>query len=166
KYMEEFFGENADRYRYMHLVDSFNFLPYGTIVDAFQHEVYANPDLTPAERNAVWKKLEETFRPYLSTDGIPYICEGTRWQYQQHIFESPFYYIDYCLAQTAALQFLFAMQDNYQDAFKRYCNLAKQGGTKPFSELLEEAGLNSPFKEGALSKLAERVAALEAKLEL
>lgn len=79
-----------------------SFLPYGTIVDDFQRQVYENPDWTPEERKAAWRKLEAEFRPHITFDGIPYLEEGTRWQYQMHIYETPFYYIDYCLAQTAA----------------------------------------------------------------
>ena len=105
-YMEHFFGEDAGRYKFMHLLDALSFLPYGTIVDDFQRQVYENPDWTPEDRKAAWRRLEAAFRPHLSFDGVPYLEEGTRWQYQMHIYETPFYYIDYCLAQTAALQFL------------------------------------------------------------
>jgi len=80
--------------------------------------------------------------------------EGTRWQYQMHIYESPFYYIDYCLAQTAALQFLLASRKDYDDAFGRYVRLLSQGGEQVFTDLLAEAGLKSPFQEGALQEVA------------
>ncbi len=156
-HMDKFFGENADKYRYMHALDSFSFIPYGTIVDAFQHIVYANPDMTPAERKAAWNDLEAQFRPWLSTEGIPYLEEGTRWQYQMHIYESPFYYIDYVLAQTAAFQFLLASRKDYDDAFRRYVNLSRQGGSKVFTDLLAEAGLKSPFEPGALRGFADEI---------
>lgn len=159
-YMAKFFGEEADKYRYMHALESFSFIPYGTIVDAFQHIVYANPDMTPAERNAAWNELEAKFRPWLSTEGIPFLEEGRRWQYQMHIYESPFYYIDYVLAQTAAFQFLLASRKDYDDAFARYINLSKQGGAKVFTDLLAEAGLKSPFEPGALKDFAVQIEAL------
>ncbi len=159
-YMEGFFGKGADKYRYMHLLTAFSFLPYGTIVDEFQRRIYAEPNLTPAERKTFWLDLEARFRPYLKLDGMPYLEEGTRWQYQMHIYETPFYYIDYCLAQTAALQFLLASQEDYADAYARYVRLLSQGGEKPFAQLLEEAGLNNPFAEGALQGLAQKVEAL------
>ncbi len=157
KYIDKFFGKDAERYKYMHLLDALSFIPYGTIVDYFQHIVYENPDMTPAERNELWQKLESEFRPYITTDGIPFIEEGRRWQYQAHIFESPFYYIDYCLAQTAALGFLLESLKDYDDAFARYIRLSRQGGETYYPELLEEAGIPSPFKEGGLSLLAEKV---------
>ena len=154
-YMENFFGEDAERYKFMHLLDALSFIPYGTIVDDFQRQVYENPDWTPAERKAAWRKLETEFRPHICFDGVPYLEEGTRWQYQMHIYETPFYYIDYCLAQTAALQFLLASRKDYDDAFQRYVRLLSQGGEQVFTDLLLEAGLKSPFQEGALKELAQ-----------
>lgn len=156
-FMEKFFGAEAGKYRYMHALDAFSFLPYGTAVDAFQHQVYENPDMTPAERNAAWLKLEGQFRPHISMEGIPYIEEGTRWQYQMHIYETPFYYIDYCLAQTAAFCFLLASREDYDGAFSRYLRLSRQGGEMLWTDLLEEAGFPSPFAPGALKELAGRV---------
>ena len=156
-YMADFFGEDAERYKFMHALESFSFIPYGTMVDAFQHIVYENPDLTPDERDAEWLKLEKQFRPHISFEGMPYLEKGTRWQYQMHIYESPFYYIDYCLAQTAAFQFLLASRKDYDDAFARYLRLSKQGGEKVWTDLLAEAGFPSPFEPGALADLAKNV---------
>jgi M3 family oligoendopeptidase len=155
EYMRKFFGDQADKYKFMHLLDAFSFIPYGTIVDEFQRQVYEKPNLTPEERKAVWRNLEARFRPYVSAEGIPYLEEGTRWQYQMHIYETPFYYIDYCLAQTAALQFLMLSRKNYTDAYARYVRLLSQGGEKTFGALLREAGLRSPFEEGALQCVAK-----------
>lgn len=164
-YMEHFFGEDAKRYQFMHLLDALSFLPYGTIVDDFQRQVYENPEWTPEERKAAWRKLEAEFRPHLHFEGIPYLEEGTRWQYQMHIYETPFYYIDYCLAQTAALQFLLESQKDYDGAFARYVRFLSQGGEKVFTDLLEEAGLRSPFQEGALQQLAQETEQLLEKLK-
>ena len=164
-YMEHFFGEDAERYKFMHLLDALSFLPYGTIVDDFQRQVYENPQWTPEERKAAWRKLEAEFRPHITFDGVPYLEEGTRWQYQMHIYETPFYYIDYCLAQTAALQFLLESRKDYKDAFERYVRLLSQGGEKVFTDLLREAGLKSPFEEGALKEVAQEIQALLKSLE-
>ena len=157
KYMDKFFGDLTPEYKKKHLLSSLSFIPYGVIVDDFQHKVYAHPDWTPAERKAAYKKLEEKYRPYLDIDGIPYIEEGTRWQYQMHIYEMPFYYIDYCLAQTVALWFLVKSREDYQAALADYLTLARTGGQKAFLDLLKTAGIPSPFEEGALKKLAEAV---------
>ena len=151
------FGKDTEKYALLHAEDSFLFLAYGCIVDEFQHRMYQNPDLTPDERNAVWLELEAKYRPYIDQRGIPYLERGTRWQYQMHIYETPFYYIDYCLAQTAAFQFLLASQADYADAFARYLHLSEQGGEKLWTDLLTEAGFRSPFAPGALAQLAAQV---------
>ena len=164
-YMDKFFGEGAAKYRYMHALESLSFIPYGTMVDAFQHIVYENPDLTPAQRKEEWRKLERSFRPHIDFEGIPYLEQGTRWQYQMHIYESPFYYIDYCLAQTAAFSFLLASQEDYDDAFRRYIRLSKAGGETLWTGLLTQAGLPSPFTPGALKDLAEKVERLLEKIK-
>ena len=165
-YMEKFFGENAGKYKFMHALESFSFIPYGTMVDAFQHIVYEHPELTPDERDAAWLKLEKQFRPHISFEGMPYLDKGTRWQYQMHIYESPFYYIDYCLAQTAAFCFLLASQEDYDDVFARYLRLSRQGGEKVWTDLLQEAGFQSPFEPGTLKTLAERIDALLEKIRV
>lgn len=167
-HLENFFpnGNDADKYRFQHALDALSFLPYGTMVDAFQHRVYEQPDMTPAERNALWLSLERQFRPHIHLDGIPYLEQGTRWQYQMHIYETPFYYIDYCLAQTAAFQFLLASRADYDGAFARYLRLSKQGGEKVWTELLQEAGFRSPFEPGALEALAAELKPLIRALEV
>ena len=165
-YMEKFFGEDAEKYKFMHALESFSFIPYGTMVDAFQHIVYENPDMTPEERDGVWLALEHQFRPHIHWEGMPYLEKGTRWQYQMHIYERPFYYIDYCLAQTAAFQFLLASLEDYDDAFARYLRLSKQGGEKVWTDLLAEAGFPSPFEPGSLKDLAGKVEALLEKLKV
>ena len=165
-YMDRFFGADADKYRYMHALESFSFLPYGTIVDYFQHLVYENPDMTPDERDALWLRLEGKFRPHISFEGMPYLEKGTRWQYQMHIYESPFYYIDYVLAQTAAFNFLLASRRDYDDAFARYLRLSKHGGEMVWTDLLEEAGFTPPFVPGALKTLAGEVESLLGKIRV
>lgn len=157
KYMDAFCGTRADSYRLKHMLDSLSFIPYGVIVDEFQEQVYAHPEYTPEDRKRLYRELEEKYRPYLSFRGIPYLEEGTRWQYQMHIYESPFYYIDYCLAQTVAFGFFVRSLEDYRGAFDRYLTFVRQGGQKAFPALVEEAGIASPFKDGALATLAEKI---------
>lgn len=157
KYMDKFFGDSTQDYKKSHLLSSLSFIPYGVIVDEYQHNVYENPNMTPAERKSMYLTLEEKYRPYLSFEGIPYLEEGTRWQYQMHIYESPFYYIDYCLAQTVAINFLLASLEDYDGAFNRYLNFTKTGGEKSFGQLVVDASIPSPFTEGALDTMAEKV---------
>lgn len=164
KYMDKFF-KNPDEYKYKHLVDALCFIPYGVIVDEFQHIVYENPDMTPKERNDAYLKLEKKYRPYLSFDGIPYLEKGTRWQFQMHIYETPFYYVDYCLAQVVALEFLTLSRKNYDDALNRYLEHAKRGGLYPFGKLVTLAGLKSPFEQGALKEIGNETQKILQELE-
>lgn len=157
KYMDKFFGENADKYKYKHLFSALAFIPYGVIVDYFQEVVYENPQLTPSERNELWKSLEKEFRPWMDADGITYLENGTRWQYQNHIFQSPFYYIDYCLAQIVAFEFLCLSLENYDEALKTYIAHAKRTGNYTFVDLIKLAGLKSPFEDGALTEITEKI---------
>ena len=153
---EGFFGADARKFLYSHLSGALTFIPYGTMVDHFQHEVYANPDMTPAQRHAVWKELLGVYMPWMKLDGdIPFFSDGEAWQRQQHIYNSPFYYIDYCLAQTVALQFWARIQADPKDAWEHYMAYTVQGGSRTFTDLLKNAGLDSPFEEKCLRTVCE-----------
>lgn len=153
---EGFFGEDARKFRYSHLAAALTFIPYGTMVDHFQHEVYAKPDMTPAERHKVWKDLLTVYMPWMKLDGdIPFYAEGEAWQRQQHIYNSPFYYIDYCLAQTVSLQFWAMSQADFDNAWKHYMAYTVQGGSCTFVDLLKNAGLDTPFDEITLKTVCE-----------
>lgn len=154
---EGFFGKDTRKFYYSHLSGALTFIPYGTMVDHFQHVVYEKPGMTPAERHAVWKELLGVYMPWMKLDGeIPFYSEGEGWQRQHHIYSSPFYYIDYCLAQTVALQLWARIQADREDAWKHYMAYTRQGGTRVFTELLERAGLDSPFDEACLRGVCEK----------
>lgn len=157
KSAEDFFGPDARKFLYSHLASSVNFIPYGTMVDHFQHIVYEHPELTPAERHAEWKRLLGIYMPWMKLDGeIPFYSEGMGWQRQSHIYDVPFYYIDYCLAQTVALEFWALIQDDYDNAWKHYMAYTEQGGSEVFTKLLENAGMGSPFDEETLRGVCEK----------
>ena len=158
-----FFGDKTEEYKLYHIGEAVTFIPYGTIVDYFQQTCYDNPDMTPAERNAFYNKIEKQFIPSMTTEGIPAISDGRRWQRQAHIFESPFYYIDYCFAQFTALQFLAMSQEDYKATFDKYIKFLNYGGTKTFVELLAACGLKSPFEEESFKLV---VASVEKILKL
>ena len=154
---DDFFGKDAKKYLYSHLAGALKFIPYGTMVDHFQHIVYEKPDMTPAERHAAWKELEGIYRPWLKMDGdIPFWSEGESWQFKHHIYSSPFYYIDYCLAQTIALVFWSMIQEDRNKAWDYYMAYTEQGGTKTFTNLLKDAGLPSPFDENTLKDVCAK----------
>ena len=155
-----FFGPDAKKFLYSHLSGALTFIPYGTLVDHFQHEVYANPDMTPAQRHAVWKELLGVYMPWMRLDGdIPFYSEGQGWQRQHHIYSSPFYYIDYCLAQTVSLQFWAMIQTDRKNAWEHYMAYTRQGGSRVFTELLKNAGLESPFDENCLRGVCQAASA-------
>lgn len=151
----DFFGEGAMKFCRKHLEDAIKFIPYGTMVDHFQHIVYENPKMTPEERIAEWKKLTAIYMPWIDLDGSPFYGEGRAWQRQTHIYERPFYYIDYCLAQTVALQFWAVMQRDRKEAFERYMKLVSLGGEETFDGLVAAAGLDTPFGDEALKTVSE-----------
>lgn len=153
---EGFFGKDTKKFYYSHLAGAITFIPYGTMVDHFQHVVYEKPEMTPAERHAVWKELLGVYMPWLKLDGdIPFYSEGEGWQRQHHIYSSPFYYIDYCLAQTVALRFWAMIQKDLGDAWKHYMAYTEQGGSRVFTELLKNADLETPFDEACLRSVCE-----------
>ncbi|MCI6357760.1 MAG: M3 family oligoendopeptidase [Erysipelotrichaceae bacterium] len=153
-WMDKFFGENADKYRYAHLADAMMFLPYGVTVDEFQHFVYEHPNATHTERCAKWREIEKKYTPLKNYKGFDVYEEGNLWLRQSHIFQTPFYYIDYTLAQVVAFQFLVEMHKNQPRAWAKYNRLCKMGGKYPFTELLSHAHLRNPFEDGSLKKIA------------
>ncbi|MBE5826073.1 MAG: M3 family oligoendopeptidase [Butyrivibrio sp.] len=158
-WMNKFFGDRSEDYLKMHLQDSVTFIPYGCMVDEFQHIVYDKPEMTPAERKQVWKELEKTYRPWLDFDGDPFFEEGGFWQKQGHIFWNPFYYIDYVLASVVAMQFKVWMDKDFDDAWKHYLQLCKLSAKDFYEPMLAEVGLKSPFRDGTIDQLTADMSA-------
>ncbi|MCF0228857.1 MAG: M3 family oligoendopeptidase [Parasporobacterium sp.] len=154
---EGFFGKDTRKFCYSHLAAAIKFIPYGTMVDHFQHIVYEKPEMSPAERHGVWKELLGVYMPWIKLDGdIPFYSEGEGWQRQHHIYSLPFYYIDYCLAQTVSLEFWGMIMEDREKAWKHYMAYTRQGGSRVFTELLANAGLSSPFDENTLKTVCEK----------
>lgn len=153
---EGFFGDDTRKFYYSHLAGALQFIPYGTMVDHFQHIVYKKPEMTPAERHGVWKELLGTYMPWMKLDGdIPFYSDGEGWQRQHHIYSLPFYYIDYCLAQTVALEFWAMIQKDFKNAWNHYMSYTLQGGSDVFTNLLKNAGLETPFDENCLKTVCK-----------
>ena len=156
-WMKQFFKEETDRFKYKHIAGSLSFLPYGACVDHFQHWVYENPEATPKDRKNKWLELESIYLPNRDYDDIEFPKSGGIWQGQLHIYQMPFYYIDYTLAQTCAFQFWIKSEENREKAWDDYVRLCKAGGSLPFTGLVELAGLELPFDEGCLESVVEKV---------
>ena len=155
-YMESFF-ENADKYRYHHLVKAVETIPYLVSVDEFQHRVFENPKMTAKERRAAWKAIEEKYLPWRDYDGNAFMGEGGFWMQKQHIFLYPFYYIDYALAQVCAFQIFLRDRENHATAWNDYIALCRAGGTKGYFDLLKVANLDNPFHEETIKAVAGKV---------
>ena len=158
-HMELFFGNEADAYRQLHMTQSLLFLPYGCMVDEFQHHIYENPSLSVNERHEVWRLLEQKYQPYLDYDGVPFYEKGGAWQKKGHIFTDPFYYIDYCLAQVVALEIWDMAGTDPKAALQTYDHLCVEGGNGTFLELLSRAGLSSPFSADVFKRVAYKACA-------
>jgi M3 family oligoendopeptidase len=152
-WMELFFKEDTDKYKFSHLSESLLFLPYGVSVDEFQHWVYENPSATPKERKHQWREIEKKYLPHKDYDGNEYLENGGFWQRQGHIYNSPFYYIDYTLAQICAFQFWKRSRENQEEAWADYVKLCKLGGSMSFTKLVKEANLISPFENGCVESV-------------
>lgn len=152
-----FFGKQTDKYELGHCEDALVFIPYGCMVDEFQHKVYENPGMTPEQRNELWLSLEKKYRPWIDFDNLPFYSRGGGWQRQLHIYEVPLYYIDYCMAQTVAFQFWNLSRENYAEAWKRYMTFVDKVGTATFAELVESAGLKVPYHAGCIKEIGESI---------
>ncbi len=146
QWYDMFFGEDAEKYKVAHVENALMFIPYACQVDEFQEQIYKNTDLSKEERNKLWLEIEQKFRPNIDYKDIPFYKNGAGWKRQQHIFRTPFYYIEYCLAQIVALQFFVKSLENYDETLKLYIKLVKLGGSKTFIETCKEIGIISPFE--------------------
>lgn len=152
-WMHLFFKEDTDKFKFNHISNAISFLPYGVAVDEFQHRIYENPDMTPAERNATWREIEQKYLPHRNYDGNVFLQQGYFWYRQNHIFTVPFYYIDYTLAQICAFQFWKRDLEEHSSAWNDYVKLCEAGGSQSFLNLVKLANLRSPFDAGCVQSV-------------
>lgn len=156
-WMEKFFGENTEKYLYLHLSQALEVIPYMCCVDEYQHRVYEKPEMTAMERRAAWRGIEKKYMPWRDYDGNDFLEKGGFWMQKQHIFLYPFYYIDYALAQTCAFQLYIKMREDRDAAWQDYLRLCRAGGSKGYFELLKLADLENPFKEEVIRDVTEKI---------
>lgn len=149
-YHKNFFGKNTAKYELAHCEDSLDFIPYGCMIDEFQHRMYENENLTPDERNAVWQELERKYRPWLDMDNLPFYGRYSHWQWKLHVYLHPLYYIDYCMAQTVAFQLWTLSLKDKDEAWRRYLAFVDKAGTMTFADLCHSAGLRVPYEQGTM----------------
>ena len=156
-WMNLFFENDTDKYKFIHLSEALLFIPYGVTVDEFQHWVYENPEVTPQERREKWLEIEKKYLPTRDYGEVEELKNGIFWFRQGHIFSSPFYYIDYTLAQVCAFQFWIKSREDKEKAWQDYLNLCKLGGSKSFFELMKSANLKNPFEEGTIAAVIPKI---------
>ena len=156
-WMEGFFKEDVDKYKFSHLVSGLSFIPYGVAIDEFQHFVYEFPAATPTDRKNKWRELERKYLPFKDYTGNDFLERGGYWMRQGHVFSNPFYYIDYTLAQICAFQFWNKSRIDRENAWNDYLALCKKGGSLAFLKLVEGANLMSPFQDGTIKKAIEPI---------
>ena len=152
-----FFGEKAEKFHVYQLEMALDFIPYGCLVDEFQETMYKNPGLTPAQRKQTWRDLERKYRPWIDFGSLEFFRDGGGYQRQHHIYSFPLYYIDYCLAQTTALEFWAASEKDWKNAFARYLSFVRDGGSKTYVQLVSDTGLELPFHDGCIKKLSAEI---------
>lgn len=158
-WIDRLFGSDASRYVEMHFEDAMMFIPYGTMVDEFQNIIYEDPSLDPKSRKTVWRDLEKQYKPHLDYGDNAYLNAGGFWQKQHHIYDLPFYYIDYCIAGTNALQYKVWMDQDYKAAWNSYLTLCKLSASDFFPGLMSAAGLRNPFEDGCLAYIVRELSA-------
>jgi len=156
-WMEGFFGEDTKKYYHNHISTIVGLFSYGALADEFQHLIYAKPEMTASDRNELWLSLSAKYRPWLDTADIPFWAEGRGWQENDHIYQCPFYYIDYCLAGVVALSFWALSQRDFKTAWAKYNQLVGFAGTKTFMDLVEACDLPNPFEPDNLKLVADMV---------
>lgn len=154
-YMELFFGERAEDYRTMHLEGALRLVARECLQDEFQQRVYQQLELSPEARNALWRELEGAYTPYQDSAGDPNLERGCGWQRIPHMFQWPFYAIDYALAQVCALEYLRWMGQEFDAAWQSYLTFCRETGSRSFPELARAAGLEDPFAPETLAALAQ-----------
>jgi M3 family oligoendopeptidase len=156
-WIDKFFEKDTDKYKFNHLAGAVSFLPYGVLVDEFQHGIYEKPDMTPGERKTLWRTLEKKYMPFKDYGDDEFLEKGTFWYRQGHIFGAPFYYIDYTLAQICAFQYWIEHQKNPKKALESYIKLCSLGGSKSFLGLLKSAKLENPFVKGTVKRIVKPI---------
>jgi oligoendopeptidase F len=164
---DEFYPEVADfnRAKIEHLEGIIKILPWIATIDKFQHWIYTNPTHTAQERKEYWVKLSKEFGTGLvNWDGYEHFQQYT-WQKQLHLFEVPFYYIEYGMAQLGALSVWRNYLNNKKLAVDQYKHALSLGYTKPIGEIYEAAGVKFDFSADYIKDLMTFVSAELTKLK-
>ena len=155
RHMDCFFDtEHARRFQVTRWKQSLQLLCYVAIVDEFQHWIYSNPKASIDERDLEWNRIFDQYSPGVDYDGIESL-KWARWYGQGHIFQAPFYYIDYAIAETGAMQLALMEAEDPKSALESYLELCRLGGTKSVLDIFKSAKMRSPFDPSLIHDLAQ-----------
>lgn len=157
--MDVFYGDAAESRRAYrkHLQDIVKIFPWVATIDAFQHWIYLNPGADTAMRDAKFLELERRFSPGLDWTGLD-AEHSSAWHRQLHIFEVPFYYVEYGIAQLGALQLWVRFLEDPRGAIEGYRRALALGGARPLPELFEAAGIRFDFTPETLRPAMQAIA--------
>jgi M3 family oligoendopeptidase len=158
RYIDEFFSDDlAEKYKRNRWKDAIETMCYIAVVDEFQHWVYENPNVTLTERDAAWSKIWDMYKPGIDFTGCE-LYKYARWYAQGHIFDMPFYYIDYAIAETGAMQIALMDESDHNKTVGAYLELCRIGGTKSVLDIFKSVGMRSPFDENLMRELMSHAA--------
>ncbi len=161
------FFENSDelkRAKKEHLEDVLTVLPWVATVDKFQHWVYTNPGHTVEERNNKWEEIFNEFGSTVIDWNGQELFKKHIWKKQLHIFEVPFYYIEYGMAQLGAIALWYNFKNNPEKTVQQYLNALRLGYTRSISEIYSEAGAKFDFSSAYINELMQFVKSELAKV--
>jgi oligoendopeptidase F len=147
--------EDLKRAKKKHLQQIVATLPWTATVDKFQHWIYENPNHTPIERNDTWDNIYTSLLDNVTNWEDQEIFRRFSWQKQLHLYEVPFYYIEYGIAQLAALAIWKNFRINREKALDGYINALKLGYSRSIPEIFEAADVKFDFSRGNISELME-----------
>lgn len=167
EYWNEFYEDPEDlkKAKIEELEGALYFLPWCMIVDAFQHWIYTNPEHTPRERDEYFAHLMDRFNPGVDWSNLDKE-KKTRWLFQLHIFEVPFYYIEYGIAQIGALAIYRNYLEDSERVLKNYTEFLKVGCSLPIDKAYKTAGIKLDFSRDYLREIVNFVAKEIEKLEM
>ena len=148
--------DQARRARRRHLREMITLFPWIATVDAFQHWIYLNPDHSAEQRDDRWVELNERFSPELDHSGLENLHRAG-WHRQLHIYQCPFYYVEYGIAQLGALQLWLRFREEPTRALEDYLAALALGGSRPLPELFETAGIHFDFSPQTLRPIMQAV---------
>jgi oligoendopeptidase F len=136
------------------LIDVLKTLPWVAVIDQFQHWIYTNPDHNAADREEAFKQIYQRFGAGFANWESYEKQFGNVWQKQLHLFEVPFYYIEYAIAQLGAIAVWKNYKENPQKGLQQYLDALALGYTKPMNEIYETAGIKFDFSATYINELA------------